>query len=415
MRISILALGSRGDIAPCIALGGALRAAGHRVRLATFEGFGPAVTAQGLDFTPVQGDPRALLAQSGSNQWAVFRAFSTLAEGYARDFSDPALREADIILNQLPGAVYGYDLAESAGVPIVELAVIPLTRTRAFPNMALQSPLARVPGYNRASYVIAEQLLWMIYRPILNRWRRATLSLPALPAQGYFGQLGTARVPVLDGFSAHVVPRPPDWGAHVHVTGYWFPAEGDWQPPEALVRFVEAGPPPVYVSFGSMPVPDPRAATLTVLDALRRSGQRAVLGLAWGGLDGSALPEHVFPIEYAPYDWLFPRMAALVHHGGSGTTAFGLRAGAPALIVPFLFDQSFWGRRLAALGVGLPPLPFARLTSERLAAALDTLVHDAGMRARAAALGAAIRAEDGLGEAVRLVTATESRLLEPKG
>jgi sterol 3beta-glucosyltransferase len=169
----------------------------------------------------------------------------------------------------------------------------------------------------------------------------------------------------------------------MHVTGYWFPEDEEWQPPADLVRFLEGGSRPVFVGFGSMPVPDAEGTTVLVLEALRLSGQRGIVHAGWGGVGGSDLPEWAFRLEYAPYGWLFPRMAAVVHHGGSGTTAFGLRAGVPSLVVPFLFDQFYWGRRIAELGVGRAPVPFGKLTAEGLAAAIDEAVSDGGMRRRA--------------------------------
>jgi UDP:flavonoid glycosyltransferase YjiC (YdhE family) len=211
------------------------------------------------------------------------------------------------------------------------------------------------------------------------------------------------RVPVLNGFSPRVVPRPPDWGAHIHLTGYWFPQDEAWQPPDDLLRFIEAGPPPVFIGFGSMSIRHPERATDIILEALRHSGQRAVLHAGWAGIGQRQLPDYVFRIEYAPYAWLFPRVAAVVHHGGSGTTAFGLRAGVPSLLVPFLFDQFYWGRRLAALGVGPEPVPFKKLSAQRLAKALAVAVGDNELRQRAAALGQKIRAEDGLGKAIDVI------------
>ena len=169
------------------------------------------------------------------------------------------------------------------------------------------------------------------------------------------------------------------------------------------MRFLEGGAPPGFVGFGSMPVRDAERTTALVLEALRRSGQRGIVHTGWGGVGGRDLPEWAFPLAYAPYGWLFPRLAAVVHHGGSGTTAFGLRAGVPSLVTPFVFDQYYWGRRISELGVGPVPVPFGELTAERLAAAIDVAVSDGEMRSRAQALGQKIQAEDGLGAAVDLL------------
>jgi sterol 3beta-glucosyltransferase len=202
------------------------------------------------------------------------------------------------------------------------------------------------------------------------------------------------------------VPRPADWPATVAVTGYWFLDEGaDWQPPRALVDFLEAGPPPVFVGFGSMAGRDPDRLGRAVLAALARAGQRGVVVTGWGGLRVDDPPPGVFVAEAVPYDWLLPRVAAVVHHGGAGTIAAGLRAGKPTVVCPFVADQPFWGARVHALGAGPAPIPQRRLSAEALAGAIRVAVGDDGMRERAAALGAAIRGEDGVAAAVALLGA----------
>jgi sterol 3beta-glucosyltransferase len=185
------------------------------------------------------------------------------------------------------------------------------------------------------------------------------------------------------------------------VTGYWFLNEADnWQPPPDLLDFLEAGPLPVFVGFGSMSGRDPARTARLVLQALTESGQRGLLTTGWGGLQAERLLENVFNIEAAPYDWLFPRVATVVHHGGAGKTATGLQAGKPTVICPFVADQPFWGQRMAALGAGPQPIPQRKLTADNLASAIQRTVTDAGMQRRAAELGQKIRAEDGIGRAV---------------
>ena len=416
MHITILALGSYGDVLPLATLGQAFTKAGHHVRVATFENFEQMIAQRGLDFHPIRGDSQAILnagggqalTESGQNVirvgWAAMQSFGVLAQGIAQDLSSPTLRDTDIIINQMPGALYGYDLAEKLGIPMLMAAVMPLNRTRHFPMLAFPPQLARFPGYNALSYGIANQLVWQWFRPAINRWRTEVLGLPQQALSGYFGEVGTARIPILNGFSAHVVPRPSDWGQDVHVTGYWFPEEADWQPSADLRAFIEAGSPPVFIGFGSMSVGDPQGTTAVILEAVKQSEVRAIIHAGWAGIGNQSLPDNVFKIEYAPYGWLFPQMAAVVHHGGSGTTALGLRAGVPSLIVPFLFDQFYWGRRLFALGVGPQPIPFKKLTTDRLAEALTAVTTDDLMRERAIDLGKKIYAENGIKQAVEIVT-----------
>jgi sterol 3beta-glucosyltransferase len=235
---------------------------------------------------------------------------------------------------------------------------------------------------------------------------RRELNMSASPFWGPFGAMDRAGVPLLYGFSPHVVPRPADWPPNHHVTGYWFldPDDG-WQPPADLAAFLAAGPPPVYIGFGSMANRDPAEAAQIMLDALAQSGQRGVIASGWGGLTPSDLPDRVHMLSSIPHSWLFPRMAAVVHHGGAGTTAAGLRAGVPSIIVPFFGDQPFWGRRVAELGVGPVPIPRRKLTASALADAITRAVTDPAMRARAAALGEQIRAEDGIAAAAAHIEA----------
>ncbi|MFZ6019568.1 MAG: glycosyltransferase, partial [Chloroflexota bacterium] len=259
-----------------------------------------------------------------------------------------------------------------------------------------------LPGYNRATYYLGEQMAWQMFRAVINRWRKKTLNIPPLPIGGYFRQLGTRQFPIVNGFSQHVVTRPADWNEHIHITGYWFPEDKHWQPPSDLSAFIEAGSPPVFIGFGSMPIKDPQKTTDLILEALKETGQRGILHVGWGGLGNQSLPDHVYKIDYAPYDWLFPRMAMVIHHGGSGTTAYGLRAGIPSCSVSFVFDQHYWGERIAALGVGPKPIRYQELTSERLQEAIRFGVGNPQAQQKAAELGQKIRTEKGIKNAVSL-------------
>ena len=413
MRILILALGSRGDVLPYAVLGQALQAAGHRVAIATFESFRPMIAQAGPELYAIPGDAETMLkvaAQGGmldrrSHPLQVMRA---LARSYGQLASLPALgldmtvlRGIDLILNQLPAHLYGPDIAEYLGIPWAIVAVMPLVRTRHRPLVGTPTALSGLPGYNLLTYRLGEQMGWQLFRGAINRWRRQ-VGLRPQPLSGPYGEIQRRHVPFINGFSEQVVPRAPDWGEHVHLTGWWYPREPDWQPPPDLLSFLEAGPPPVFFGLGSMPVSDPARVTAIVVETVRLTGRRAILHAGWAGLGGD-LPPEIFPMTYAPYGWLFPRMAAIVHHGGSGTTGFALASGVPSLVVPFVFDQFYWGERTAALCAGPRPVPYRELGVERLAAAIDTAVNDASIRTGAARLGETLRAEDGVGKAVALV------------
>src|SRR5215212_112023 len=398
MHITILALGSRGDVQPYAALGKGLKSAGHDVRFVTFEGFASLIAENGLDFHPVHGDAKSLVASAGADTLALVRSFGSLAEGYAHDLSAPHLGETDLIINQLPVGLYGFDLAEKYGIPMVLAAVFPLARTAAFPLMGF--PKLPLPGYNKTTYYLGGLMAWQMFRPVINRWRRQTLHLPPLPFNGYLEKLAKQPITLLNGFSRHVVPRPADWDEHVHITGYWLPENKQWEPPDDLRAFIEAGSPPVFIGFGSMPVKDPRGTTEIILEALRQTGQRAILHVGWAGLGNQSLPESVFRIDYAPYDWLFPQMGLVIHHGGSGTIALGLRAGVPSCVVPFVFDQFYWAERIVQFGVGPHAIPYKKLTVERLQEAIQVGVNDLRIKQNAVELGQKIQRENGIESAI---------------
>jgi len=412
MRITILAAGSRGDVQPYIALSAGLVAAGHQVRLATHAIFAPLIEPYGVELFPSSGNPREMLESetaqamlaTGGNPLGFLRNFARLLEPHFRQLIDDSLRAcqgADAVIFSGVGLFSGYDLAEHAGLPACAAMLQPAVPTRAFASPFFPEAPGWLPGrglYNLLSHRAFLKLLQVCFGPVLRKVRRE-MGLPPPPAKTTVGTH-----PLLYGFSPAVIAPPPDWPSNVQVTGYWFlDRPADWQPSEALLRFLAAGPPPVYIGFGSMRNRRPEETTALAVAALTRAGRRGVLLTGWGGLDSAQLPDTIFPIESIPHDWLFPRMAAVVHHGGAGTTAAGLRAGVPSILVPFFADQPFWARRVYQLGVGPRPLPRAQLTVERLTAAITTAVTDPILRDRAAALGARIRAEDGIGNAVTII------------
>ena len=418
MNIGIIALGTQGDVQPYLALGRSLAGAGYHVRMVVPQGYPDPGTPR-LELRPVAGDARSvmdspefrILLEEG-NFLKIQRHTSAHARRVAPDWARTALdacRDMDVLLAGLGGLNLARTLAEALDVPVIEAHVVPLTSTSEFPGPLLPPGAPRLGGtFNRLTYALIRQVMWQGGRPGDGDVRREVLKLPPAP---YFGPRTRHPAPTLYGISPSVLPRPADWPAEVHLTGYWFldPAE-DWTPAPALSAFLEAGPRPVYIGFGSMGSSDPAATTDLVLEALSRSGQRAVLLQGWGGLTHSELPETVFLSGPAPHTWLLPQMAATVHHGGAGTTAAALRAGVPSTVVPYFGDQPYWGGRVQALGVGPAPLPRRTLSVDGLTQALDIMSGDQGMQERAERLGAAIRLECGLERATELIQAYGARL-----
>lgn len=418
LRIAIHTLGTRGDVQPYVALARGLIQAGCEITLTTAARFEPFVRSHGVEFTPLPDDfldlmdspvGRAAMA-GGIKGWAAGTRLVRVVKPMMRRLLDAqwaGVRGANAIVYH-PKALGSVHIAERLGIPAFLALTIPcLSPTRAFPNPML--PFTSLGPLNAASHQFFIRYANSLFRRPINQWRREVLHLAGSKRDDW---LNGTPVPRLYGYSPAIVPKPPDWDEHSQVTGYWFLDTTEaWQPDPALQRFLEAGPPPVYVGFGSIPTADPQRMTTLVVEALALAGQRGLLASGWGGLSATIKAENVLALESAPHEFLFPHVSAVVHHGGAGTTAAGLRAGKPTVICPFFGDQPFWGRQIAALGAGPEPIARKRLTSSALADAVSVAVKDERMRSRATSLGAAIRAEDGVKTAVELISRYLNRVV----
>jgi UDP:flavonoid glycosyltransferase YjiC (YdhE family) len=420
VHITILTTGSHGDVQPYVALGVGLKRAGHRVRLATHENFRELIERHGLGFHALKGDARDLHGNSSGQcmirdgDWPLhfIREFARIREPLIDDWMEQscgACRDTDLVLASLSAIFLGQAAAEKVGVPLCLALLQPATPTRYFGSCLLRDVPGWLPGsgwLHSLSHAAMGGAFWWYQGKSINRARARV----GLPAHSMFGVPLSLLVetPTLYGYSPHVVPPPPDWGARISVLGYWFLNQADdWAPSAELEDFLAAGEPPVVVGFGSMSAGDAERLTGLAVAALERSGQRGILLTGWGGLKSVASSERLLVLASAPHDWLFPRARATVHHGGAGTTAASFRAGKPAVIVPFMADQRFWGRRAQALGVSPAPIPRKRLTETGLATAIEQAVGDVGMRERAAKLGVAIRDEDGVAQSVAAIERLE--------
>lgn len=397
MRLAIVTFGTDGDTRPLAALARAWRAAGHEAVLLADARSLDAVCALGMPAHPLSGDIRDLFARWGQEgargtARAMTRLCNTHAAAWMRQAAAVA-RDCDgIVASGLSGFV-GLSVAEHLGIPAVGAGMFPLTPSRASPSPLL--PPSRVPAFlNHASMRFTNQLVWVSLRKALNRARHEVLGLP--PRE----RLWTGH-PMLYGISPTLLPTPSDWPANATLCGQWaLPADRAYAARPDLQRFLDAGEPPVYVGFGSMTGVDMRMLLANVTTAL--AGRRAVFWPGWNGTDGMALPDNVHCIDATPHDWLFPRTAAVIHHGGSGTTHSALRAGKPSIVIPFAGDQPFWAACLQRLGVAPPALPARCLDAGRLADAL-AFVGRSSVVARARELGARMAAEDGLGVAISIL------------
>lgn len=413
MKVLIMTLGTRGDVQPFIALA-RLLAAGHEVVLTAPERFAGFVAGHGVSFAGVDDGPMRLMddpAVAGAVIEGGMRArlrqartmpamFTQLLADCWDVASDGAGGGADVVVHN-GQIIAGQHVAEKLGIPAVLALPIPMyVPTREFPWPGVGLPTWLPALANRAMF-LGMKAPPAIFGRVVDRWREDTLGLPR--RRGRHDPLrrpDNGQVPVLHAFSPSVLPPPLDWPDSVHTTGYWVLPPADEALAPTVEDFLAAGDPPVFVGFGSMSGRDPARTTALVLKAAARAGTRLVIGAGWGGLDSSMSGEDVLAVEDVDYLKLFPRVAAVVHHGGAGTAGTAFAAGRPQVVCPFVADQPFWARLAHDRGVAPAPQPQRQLTAAGLASAITTAAADPDMARAAEELGHRVRAEDGISAAV---------------
>ncbi|KAI0966464.1 hypothetical protein F4678DRAFT_449497 [Xylaria arbuscula] len=443
LNVVIQIVGSRGDVQPFIALGLVLKNTyGHRIRVATHATFQKFVEENGLEFFAIGGDPAELMAFMVKNP-GLMPGMDALKEGEITkrrkgieqivmgcwrscietgDGLGPAPRfsrrdeeipsdatpvmgdsrhkpfVADVIIANPPSFAHIH-VAEKFGVPLHLMFTMPWSPTRAFPQ-----PLANIQSSNTdpvttnyLSYAMVEMMTWQGLGDVINRFRTKVLDLEPLALIWAPGVLTRLRIPYTYCWSPALIPKPNDWGSHIDIAGFYFlNLASSYVPDPELAAFLAAGPPPVYIGFGSIVVDDPDGLTNIIFNAVAATGVRALVSKGWGGLgaDSIGIPEGVFMLGNVPHDWLFKKVSAVCHHGGAGTTAAGIQAGKPTIVVPFFGDQPFWGAMVARAGAGPDPIPYKKLTAEGLAEAIRIAVK-AETQEKAKELGQRIREEQG--------------------
>ncbi|MFL9583575.1 glycosyltransferase [Stenotrophomonas sp. AB1(2024)] len=398
MRLLAVTYGTEGDTRPLVMLCHGLQAAGHEVLLLAEGGTLDSARALGVPHAVLEGDIHdevvALVAR-GNDMAAASRGLARMAQRHVPAWmrqADAAAAGCDAVLTGGLAAFVGMTVAEHHGVPAIGTGMIPLTPTRAFLSPFL--PRLRLPGVlNRLSYGLVNQVVWRTFRAPINEARR-TLGMSA--RRSLWRDL-----PMLYGISPSLMPPPADWPANHHVCGQWRAPDAPWQPTPALQAFLDAGPPPVYVGFGSMIGFDRDTVLPALLQAL--APRRVLLFPGWAGIPDAPLPPDVFVVGPTPHEALFPRCSLVIHHGGSGTTHSACRAGVPSLVMPFAADQFFWAARLREMQVAPAPLSPKRLDADTLGLSI-AFAEGQEVRARAAALGRAMAREDGVAMAVNLIT-----------
>jgi len=416
MNVVIHVVGSRGDVQPFIALGKVLKDTyGHRVRLATHPNFKDFVTEHGLEFFSIGGDPALLMAFMVKNPGLMpgfdslrsgdignrrrevsaylkgcWRSCFEAGDGLGPEASDKTIEDwttqptaddtgvkpfvADCIIANPPSFAHVH-CSEKLGIPLHIMFTMPYSPTQAFPHPLanIQSSNADPHLTNYMSYAMIDMLTWQGLGDVINGFRQRSLGLEPISLVWAPGMLQRLKVPHTYCWSPALIPKPKDWAQHISISGFFFlNLASNYTPEPDLQAFLNAGPPPVYIGFGSIVLDDPNGMTKLIFEAVQKTGQRALVSKGWGGVgaDELGIPDGVFMLGNVPHDWLFKHVSCVVHHGGAGTTAAGITAGRPTLVVPFFGDQPFWGSMVARAGAGPDPIPHKQLTAEKLADAI---------------------------------------------
>lgn len=381
-----MCVGSHGDMRPYIALGVGLKQKGYQVTIASHHKAQKLCQQYDLEFKLVEGDLVELLGtEKGSaltnhvgghnfkQLWEMIKAFKEVLKLQLATSLD-AVRDTEVMIYG-PAVFAGPHLGEALDIPSFRVMMQPEIRTKEHSSMIFpnQRWFGKIGNY--AGHVLAEQLFWLPIRKQINEWRVNTLGLRKMTFLGPSFDPISQQIPTLVAFSSKLLPQPSDWPTQVKMTNFCRLPEGQlWEAPRPLDEFLQDGPPPFYLGFGSLTEACPRWIVPQIVDVLAEKKVRVVIHSQLPGLEALILPHDVFPLRYAPHDWLFPRMKAVVHHGGAGTTAAGLYAGKPTLIIPFMCDQFQWNNRIAELNIGPRGFPIREFTQQRFSDCLDALL-----------------------------------------
>ena len=411
MHITIFVYGTWGDLRPHVVLGAELLKAGHKVQVVGSPVYEDWVRERGLEFYALTTDVNVFSKENASiMDEGIIRQLQMVRQDMPVIFTQMALetyeatRNSDILITVEFGVALLFDILKVNNLKTILINPAPLNPTSEFAFVGMPSVPSWFPfkvWYNDLSYNLLHRIQWSTMAGARNDIATKHLGVPKSKFKEYEATL--AKIPAITCVSQHIFQRPSDWAEHFQVTGYLIDDDPEWEAPQDLVDFIEAGEAPVYIGFGSMPNSKPEATTQLIIEAVQQTGKRAVILKGWAGFHADDSPDNIYILDYAPHSWLFPKMSALVHHGGAGTTASGFRAGVPMTIVPHQADQPYWGRTIFELGVGTKPIPRKKLSVNNLANAIRIMTSDETMRAKAQELSAKIAQEDGLAESVAWV------------
>lgn len=397
----MFSIGSTGDVRPYVLMGQELKRRGHQITIITFASFEGLVREAGLGFRGISGSASEMmnaLLKPSVKGIAYLRAAENVLGKHAAELIDEFVegaRGADAMMCTFLSSVF-YSIAELFGIPCIQTHYYPMDQRN-------DMPISSAPGqtwgkeWNQLSYKLAYLLLGMVERKYLTDWRdemgvrqRPVKSSPDYTVSG-------RRIPVIYAVSPEILPRPAEWPSNIYLSGFWQDTQPiSWTPPQALADFLAAGEPPIYIGFGSMVSGNMDRLFRMIAQAVTAAGKRAILVTGWSGAAAISDSKNTFVTQFVPHDWLFPKVSAVVHHGGAGTFSSGLRWGCPTLVLPFGGDQPFWGQRIYDLGCGPKPIARNKITLYKLTKAFLDLTENPDYRAHAAAIGKRLQAENGV-------------------
>ncbi|MCC6006533.1 MAG: glycosyltransferase family 1 protein [Rhodobacteraceae bacterium] len=418
MRVVFFSYGSRGDVQPQVAMAAGLQQQGFRTRVAAPENLRGFIEQAGIEYAPLFGSSQEILESENGQRWLESGNVAAFMKELTRISNriDPELfrtgldaaRDADAIVGGTLAEDMAFTLAEHRRVPFLFAHTMPLETTGDYAQPLVTTRKLPLRSLNRATYAL--------FRVLLTRQRTRTLAvfrkeLGLAPRRAtVVSRSAELGVPALQLWSPHLVPHASDAPAGAVTTGFQrLPPSvraglGEEAPPAELLHWLEAGPPPVYVGFGSMPMPSLARFAGDILDIARTLGVRFALSPGWNKLAsvGHLECDELMFVPSIDHEWFFKRCAAAVHHGGAGTTAASLGAGIPTIVCSFFADQPFWGERVARLGAGVH-LPRVKMNRQTLGEAVGRAIRD-DMRDRARDIGCKLGAEDGNARAVEALT-----------
>lgn len=417
-NFTLLTIGSRGDVQPYIALGKGLLNEGHNVTIATHTDFEEWIVGHGIKFKTIAGNPvelMSLMVTHGSMSLSFLKEASSKFRGWIQELLDTSWKacQGSDILIESPSAMVGAHIAEALGIPYMRAFTMPWTRTRAYPHAFIVPDKKKGGSYNYMTHLMFETVLWKGINGQVNKWRIEQLGLPRTNLY----RLAQYEIPFLYNISPTIFPPSVDFPDWVKVTGYWFLDEGtadNFDPPKELIYFMNKARADdkkiVYIGFGSIVVEDAKILTNAIVEAVLNADVRCILNKGWSDRNSNPakdnaepeveLPEEIYNSGSIPHDWLFSKIDAAVHHGGSGTTGATMRAGIPTIIKPFFGDQFFYSSRIEDIGAGIG---LKKLNARSLCTALKTATSDAKMITKAKKISERLKQENGVLNAIEAI------------